>query len=73
MQALPLLRISPGVRGLIFPLVEVIQYREANEGITKWAVELMRDGITYEPWKAMKSQILANFIPEWTKTQLPPP
>lgn len=56
-----------------FPLGEVIQNQEANGRIAKWAVELMGDGITYEPRKAIKSQILANFVAEWTGTQHPPP
>jgi len=56
-----------------FPLGEVIQNREANGRIAKWAIELMGDGITYEPRKAIKSQVLANFVAEWTGTQLPPP
>ena len=33
----------------------------------------MGDGITYEPRKAIKSQVLADFVAEWTGTQLPPP
>jgi len=33
----------------------------------------MGDGITYEPRKAIKSQVLADFVVEWTGTQLPPP
>jgi len=56
-----------------FPLGEVIQNREANGRIAKWAIELMGDGITYEPRKAIKSQVLADFVAEWTGTQLPPP
>jgi len=55
-----------------FPLGEVIQNREANGRIAKWAIELMGDGITYEPRKAIKSQVLADFVAEWTGTQLPP-
>ena len=54
-----------------FPLGEVIQNREANDRIAKWAIELMVDGITYEPRRAIKSQVLADFVPEWTGTQLP--
>ena len=38
-----------------FPLGEVIQNREANGRIAKWAIELMVVGITYEPRKAIKS------------------
>jgi len=51
----------------------VIQNREANGRIAKWAIELMGYGITYEPRKAIKSQVLADFVAEWTGTQLPPP
>ncbi|CAN6221324.1 unnamed protein product [Urochloa humidicola] len=29
-------------------------------------------GISYMPWSAIKSQALADFIVEWTETQLPP-
>jgi hypothetical protein len=54
-------------------LGEVIQNQEANGKIPKWAIELMGDGITYEPRKAIKSQVLADFVAEWTGTQLPPP
>ena len=56
-----------------FPLGEVIQNREDNGRIAKWAIELMGGGITYEPRKAIKSQVLVDFIAEWTGTQLPPP
>jgi len=56
-----------------FPLGEVIQNREANGRIAKWAIELMGDRITHEPRKAIKSQVLADFVAEWTGTQFPPP
>ena len=36
-------------------------------------MELMGEILTYAPLKAIKSQILADFIAEWTDTQLPPP
>jgi ribonuclease HI len=32
----------------------------------------MGDGITYAPRKAIKSQVLADFVAEWTETQTPP-
>jgi hypothetical protein len=38
-----------------FPHGEVIQNRETMERISKWAVELMGEGITYAPRKAIKS------------------
>jgi hypothetical protein len=40
--------------------------------IAKWAVKLMGDTLSYAPRKAIKSQVLANFLAEWTDTQLPP-
>jgi hypothetical protein len=39
--------------------------------IAKWAMELMGEGLTYMPRKAIKSQILADFLVEWTGSQLP--
>jgi hypothetical protein len=35
-------------------------------------VELMGETFTYAPCKAIKSQILTDFVVEWTDTQLPP-
>ena len=55
-----------------FPLGEIIQNREATRRIAKWSVELMGETLTYAPRKAIKSQALANFIADWTDTQLPP-
>jgi hypothetical protein len=55
-----------------FPLEEVIQNQEAMGGIAKWAVELMGEGITYAPRKAIKSQVLVDFVVEWTETQTLP-
>jgi hypothetical protein len=33
----------------------------------------MGETLVYTPRKAIKSQILANFVAEWTDTQLLPP
>jgi hypothetical protein len=38
----------------------------------KWVLELMDKGITYAPWTTIKSQVLADFVTEWTKIQMPP-
>jgi ribonuclease HI len=54
-----------------FPLGEIIQCREASGRIAKWAVELMGETLSFAPRKAIKSQILADFLAEWTDTQLP--
>jgi ribonuclease HI len=54
-----------------FPLGEIIQCREASGMIAKWVVEIMGETISFAPWKAIKSQVLANFVAEWVDTQLP--
>jgi hypothetical protein len=56
-----------------FPLGEIIRDLNAVGRIAKWSVELMGETLAYAPRKAIKSQILANFIAKWTDTQLPPP
>jgi ribonuclease HI len=54
-----------------FPLGEIIQCREASGRIAKWAVEIMGETISFAPRKAIKSQVLADFMAEWVDTQLP--
>jgi ribonuclease HI len=54
-----------------FPLGEIIQCREASGRIAKWAVELMGETISFAPRKAIKSQVLADFLAKWVDTQLP--
>jgi ribonuclease HI len=54
-----------------FPLGEIIQCREASGRIAKWAVEIMGKTISFAPRKAIKSQVLADFVAEWVETQLP--
>jgi ribonuclease HI len=66
-----LLRVSSGDCGSSFPLGEIIQYREALGRIAKWAVEIMGETISFAPRKAIKSQVLADFLAEWVDTQLP--
>jgi ribonuclease HI len=54
-----------------FPLGEIIQCREASGRIAKWAMELMGETLSFAPRKAIKSQVLADFLAEWADTQLP--
>nr|CAB3471350.1 unnamed protein product [Digitaria exilis] len=54
-----------------FPLGEIIQNREVSGRISKWSTELMGETLAYAPRKAIKSQTLADFVAEWTDTQLP--
>jgi ribonuclease HI len=56
-----------------FPLGEIIRNPDAVGRIAKWSVELMGETLAYAPRKAIKSQILADFVAEWTDMQLPPP
>jgi ribonuclease HI len=56
-----------------FPLGEIIRNPDAAGKIAKSSVELMGETLAYAPRKAIKSQILADFVAEWTDTQLPPP
>jgi ribonuclease HI len=53
-----------------FPLGEIIQCQEASGRIAKWAVELMGETLSFAPRKAIKSQVLADFLAEWVDTQL---
>ena len=55
-----------------FPLGEVVCNLDTTGRIAKWSLELMGQGITYAPRTAIKSQALADFMAEWTQTQLPP-
>jgi hypothetical protein len=56
-----------------FPLGEIIRNPDAAGRISKWSVELMGETLAYALRKAVKSQTLADFVAEWTDTQLPPP
>jgi hypothetical protein len=51
-----------------FPLGEIIQCREASGRIAKWAVEIMSETISFAPRKAIKSQVLADFVAKWVDT-----
>jgi hypothetical protein len=55
-----------------FPLREIIRNPDVTGRIAKWSMELMGETLTYAPRKVIKSQFLADFVAEWTDTQLPP-
>ena len=44
------------------PLNDIINNRDATGRIAKWAIELLPFDITYKPWRAIKSQALADFV-----------
>jgi hypothetical protein len=56
-----------------FPLEEIICNRDANSRIVKWSINLGEFDIEFCPRQAIKSQILEDFVSEWTKIQMPPP
>jgi hypothetical protein len=41
--------------------------------IAKWSVELGEFDLEFCPRQVIKSQILVDFVSEWTETQQPPP
>ena len=53
------------------PLNDIINNRDATGRIAKWAIELLPLDITYKPRRAIKSQVLADFVAEWTEAELP--
>src|SRR3989337_1080118 len=53
------------------PLNDIINNRDATGRIAKWAIELLPFEITYKPRRAIKSQVLADFVAEWTEAELP--
>ena len=53
------------------PLNDIINNRDATGRIAKWAIELLPFDITYKPCQAIKSQVLADFVAEWTEAEVP--
>ena len=48
-------------------LGDIINNWESIDCITKWGLELMGLDITYTPRTTIKSQLLADFVIEWTE------
>jgi hypothetical protein len=49
-----------------FPLRAILHNSNAIGNITKWATELAEFQLDFQPRHAIKSQVLADFIVEWT-------
>jgi hypothetical protein len=49
-----------------FPLRTILHNSNATGNIAKWAVELAEFRLDFRPRHAIKSQVLADFIVEWT-------
>jgi len=56
-----------------FPLGEILHSRDANGRIIKGSVELGEFDLEFCPRHAIKSQVLADFVSQWTEIQQPPP
>ena len=50
-----------------FPLGDVLRNWDATGCISKWSVELRAQNIEFVSHKAIKSQVLADFIAKWTE------
>ena len=53
------------------PLNDIINNRDATGCIAKWAIKLLPFEITYKSHRAIKSQVLADFVAEWAEAELP--
>jgi hypothetical protein len=49
------------------PLHDIFGNRDSSERISKWAIELLEYIVDFEKCSAIKSQILADFVADWTK------
>jgi ribonuclease HI len=49
-----------------FPLKAILYNPNATSNIAKWAAELVEFQLDFQPRHAIKSQVLADFIVEWT-------
>jgi hypothetical protein len=48
-------------------LNDIFGNRDSSGRINKWAMEISEDVVDFEKCNAIKSQILADFIIEWTE------
>ena len=49
------------------PLGDVINNADATGCVAKWGIELAAFDTSYKPRTAIKSQVLTDFIADWTK------
>jgi hypothetical protein len=55
-----------------FLLGNIIQNKDANGCIVKWAMELCPYSLEFQSHTTIKSQALVDFIVEWTDLSAPP-
>jgi hypothetical protein len=56
-----------------FPLGDILYNRDTTGHISKWVVELGALNIDFTPCRAIKSQVLADFVAEWIEIKQPTP
>jgi hypothetical protein len=55
-----------------YPLRAILRNPNATGNIAKWAAELAEFELDFVPCHAVKSQVLADFIVDWTPSASPP-
>jgi ribonuclease HI len=66
---MPLLSRSQDLSVTSYPLKAVLHNPNATRNIAKWAVDLVEFELDFLPHHAVKSQVLADYMIDWT----PPP
>ena len=54
-----------------YPLGNILHNKEANGHIIQWALQLDTYSIDFRGCQMIKSQVLTDFIAEWTNMQAP--
>jgi hypothetical protein len=49
------------------PSNDIFGNRDSSKRISKWAMELLEHIVDFKKRRAIKLQILANFVAEWTE------
>ena len=52
-----------------YPMKQVLHKPETSGRLMKWAIELSKFDIRYKPKTAIKGQVLADFVMEFTSTE----
>lgn len=65
-KLLPYFREHPIVVLTEYPLKSLLRKADLSNRVSQWAVELANFDIQYEPRTAIKAQVLADFIAEFT-------
>lgn len=67
----PYFQCHPIIVVTTYPLKSILHKPELSGRLTKWTVELSEYDITFQPCTALKSQVLADFIADFTPNIIP--